>query len=46
MDQGECNRRYNALKAQCIALSEKQKRIKEKLADKLFRIIIPGFAGG
>ena len=37
MDQGEYNRRYDALEAQRVALSEKQKRIKEKLADKLFR---------
>ena len=37
MDQGEYNRRYDALEAQRIALSEKQKRIKEKLSDKLFR---------
>ena len=46
MDQGKCNRRYNALKAQRFAIAEKQKRIKEKLADELFQIIIPGFAGG
>ena len=37
MDQGEYNRRYDALEAQRVALSEKQKRIKEKLTDKLFR---------
>ena len=37
MDQGEYNCRYDALEAQRIAISEKQKRIKEKLADKLFR---------
>ena len=37
MDQGEYNRRYDALEAQRVALSEKQRRIKEKLADKLFR---------
>ena len=37
MDQGEYNRRYDALETQRIAISEKQKRIKEKLADKLFR---------
>ena len=37
MDQGEYNRRYDGLEAQRIAISEKQKRIKEKLADKLFR---------
>ena len=37
MDQGEYNRRYDALEAQCVAISEKQKRIKEKLVDKLFR---------
>ena len=37
MDQGEYNRRYDALETQRVAISEKQKRIKEKLADKLFR---------
>ena len=37
MDQGEYNCRYDALEAQRIAISEKQKRIKEKLSDKLFR---------
>ena len=37
MDQGEYNRRYDTLEAQRVAISEKQKRIKEKLADKLFR---------
>ena len=37
MDQGEYNRRYDALETQRIAISEKQKRIKEKLSDKLFR---------
>ena len=37
MDQGEYNRRYDALEAQRVAISEKQKRIKEKLSDKLFR---------
>ena len=37
MDQGEYNCRYNALETQRVAISEKQKRIKEKLADKLFR---------
>ena len=37
MDQGEYNRRYDALEEQRVALSEKQERIKEKLADKLFR---------
>ena len=37
MDQGEYNRRFDALETQCVAISEKQKRIKEKLADKLFR---------
>ena len=37
MDQGEYNRSYDALEKQRIALSEKQKRIKEKLSDKLFR---------
>ena len=36
MDQGEYNCRYDALEAQRIAISEKQKRIKEKLSDKLF----------
>ena len=37
MDQGEYNCRYDALEAQRIAISEKQKRIKEKLSDKLFQ---------
>ena len=37
MDQGEYNRRYDGLETQRIAISEKQKRIKEKLSDKLFR---------
>ena len=37
MDQGEYNRRYDALETQRIAISEKQKRIKEKMSDKLFR---------
>ena len=37
MDHGEDNRRYDALEAQRVAISEKQKRIKEKLSDKLFR---------
>ena len=37
MDQGEYNCRYDALEAQRIAISEKQRRIKEKLTDKLFR---------
>ena len=37
MDQGEYNRRYDELETQRIDISEKQKRIKEKLADKLFR---------
>ena len=37
MDQGEYNRRYDGLETQRMAISEKQKRIKEKLADKLFR---------
>ena len=37
MGQGEYNCRYDALEAQRIAISEKQKRIKEKLSDKLFR---------
>ena len=37
MDQGGYNCRYDALEAQRIAISEKQKRIKEKLSDKLFR---------
>ena len=37
MNQGEYNCRYDALETQRIALSEKQKRIKEKLSDKLFR---------
>ena len=37
MDQGEYNCRYDGLETQRIAISEKQKRIKEKLADKLFR---------
>ena len=37
MDQGEYNRRYDGLETQRVAISEKQKRIKEKLADKLFR---------
>ena len=36
MDQGEYNRRYDALETQRVAISEKQKRIKEKLSDKLF----------
>ena len=37
VDQGEYNLRYDALETQCDAISDKQKRIKEKLADKLFR---------
>ena len=37
MDQGEYNRRYDGLETQRVAISEKQKRIKEKLSDKLFR---------
>ena len=37
MDQGEYNLRYDALETQRDAISDKQKRIKEKLADKLFR---------
>ena len=37
MDQGEYNLRYDVLETQRVALSEKQKRIKEKLSDKLFR---------
>ena len=37
MDQGEYNLRYDALETQRNAISDKQKRIKEKLADKLFR---------
>ena len=37
MDQGEYNCRYDGLETQRMAISEKQKRIKEKLSDKLFR---------
>ena len=37
MDQGEYNLRYDALETQRDAISDKQKRIIEKLADKLFR---------
>ena len=37
MDQGEYNRRYDGLETQRDAISGKQRRIKEKLADKLFR---------
>ena len=37
MDQGEYNLRYDALETQHDAISDKQKRIIEKLADKLFR---------
>ena len=37
MDQGEYNRRYDGLETQRVAISEKQRRIKEKLTDKLFR---------
>ncbi len=37
MDQGEYNLRYDALETQRDAISDKQKRIKEKLANKLFR---------
>ena len=37
MDQGEYNCRYDGLETQRVAISEKQRRIKEKLTDKLFR---------
>ena len=37
MDQGEYNCRYDGLETQHDAISDKQKRIKEKLSDKLFR---------
>ena len=37
MDHGEYNLRYDALETQRDAISDKQKRIKEKQADKLFR---------